>query len=97
MIFFLSPHQHNTPPPPPPTQKKTQKKKQTEFVTSCKLSPLETICMKCQILFPGKNKKKYFKMLSAEIFTPSGKHQAILHLHKVSSGPSLSIHTFFSI
>ena len=24
---------------------------------SCKLSPLETICMKCLILFPGKNKK----------------------------------------
>ena len=25
--------------------------------------------MKCQILFSVKNKKKYFKMLSAEIFT----------------------------
>ena len=24
---------------------------------SCKLSPLETVCMKCQILFSGKNKK----------------------------------------
>ena len=24
---------------------------------SCKLSPFEAICMKCQILFPGKNKK----------------------------------------
>ena len=23
----------------------------------CKLSPLETICMKCQNLFPGKNKE----------------------------------------
>ena len=23
----------------------------------CKLSPVETICMKCQILFSGKNKK----------------------------------------
>ena len=39
----------------------------------CKLSPLETICMKCQILFPMKNKKKYFKMLSAEKFTQSAK------------------------
>ena len=29
----------------------------TGFDISCKLSPLETICMKCQILFPGKNKK----------------------------------------
>ena len=27
------------------------------FDISCKLSPLETICMKCQILFTGKNKK----------------------------------------
>ena len=29
----------------------------TGFDTACKLSPLETICMKCQILFPGKNGK----------------------------------------
>ena len=27
------------------------------FDISCKLSPKETICMKCQILFSGKNKK----------------------------------------
>ena len=47
----------------------------TEFYISCKLSPVETICMKCQILFPGKNKKKYmyFKMSSAEKFTQSAK------------------------
>ena len=31
----------------------------TGFDISCKLSPLETICMKCQILFSGKNKKKF--------------------------------------
>ena len=31
-------------------------KKKTEFGISCKLSLLETICMKNQILFPGKNK-----------------------------------------
>ena len=36
---------------------------------SCKLSPKETICMKCQILFSVKIKKKYFKMSSAEVFT----------------------------
>ena len=30
----------------------------TEFDMSCKLSPVETICMKCQILFSGKKKKK---------------------------------------
>ena len=27
--------------------------------------------MKCQCLFTGKNKKKYFMMLSAEIFYPA--------------------------
>ena len=30
--------------------------------------------MKCQILFAGKNKKKYFSMSSAENFTQSSKH-----------------------
>ena len=29
----------------------------TGFDISCRLSPLETICMKCQILFPGKKRK----------------------------------------
>ena len=33
---------------------------------------IETICMKSN-LFSGKNKKKYFKMLSAEIFTQNAK------------------------
>ena len=33
----------------------------TAFVISCKLFPMETICMKCQILFPGKNKKNTSK------------------------------------
>ena len=28
---------------------------------SCKLSPMETICRKCQILFPGQNKKNNSK------------------------------------
>ena len=27
---------------------------------SCKLSPYETICMKCQSLFSGENKKSFF-------------------------------------
>ena len=35
------------------------------FDISCKLSPWETICIKCQNLFSGN--KKYFKMLSAEL------------------------------
>ena len=33
----------------------------TGFGISCKLSPLETICMKCQILFSWKNKKNISK------------------------------------
>ena len=43
----------------------------TGFDISCKLSPLETICIKYQNLFSGKNKKKkkYFNVLSAENFT----------------------------
>ena len=32
---------------------------------------LETICLKCQILLPEKNKKKYYKVSSAENFTQS--------------------------
>ena len=39
----------------------------TGFDISCKLSPLETFCMKCQNLFSGKNKKNITKMLSAEL------------------------------
>ena len=30
---------------------------ETGFDVSCKLSPLETVCMKCRILFSGENKK----------------------------------------
>ena len=37
-----------------------------EFDTSCKLSPKETICMKCQILFSRKNKKNITSLSSAE-------------------------------
>ena len=39
------------------------------FDISCKLSPKETICMEFQSLFSWKNKKNYFKMTSAKIFT----------------------------
>ena len=49
----------------------------TGFDISCKLSPKETICMKCQTLFSGENKKNISKcrllkfvpsMLSIEVF-----------------------------
>ena len=39
----------------------------TGFDISCKLSPLETICMKCQILFSGKIKKPKTDLSSAEL------------------------------
>ena len=38
--------------------------KQIGSDTSCKLSPKETICMKCQILFSRKNKKNRFQKIS---------------------------------
>ena len=43
--------------------------RETGLAISCTLSPKETICMKCQILFSGKNKKKDFEMVYAEFFT----------------------------
>ena len=42
----------------------------TGFGISCKLSPLEIICMKSQSLFSWKN-KTYFSMPSAENITHS--------------------------
>ena len=36
------------------------------YDTSCKLSPLETICMKCQIPFSRKSKKNITNLSSAE-------------------------------
>ena len=36
------------------------------FDTLCKLSPKETICMKCQILFSRKNEKMSSVFLSAD-------------------------------
>ena len=38
----------------------------TDFDISCKLSPEETICMKCQNLFSGKNKTNTIALSSAE-------------------------------
>ena len=39
----------------------------TGFDISCKLSPLETICMNCQILFSGKTRKNIISLVSAEL------------------------------
>ena len=36
------------------------------FDISCKLSPLETTCMMCQILFSRNNKKNINSLLSAK-------------------------------
>ena len=41
--------------------------KKIGFNISCKLSPVETIHMKCQILFSGKNKKNINNSSSAEL------------------------------
>ena len=40
---------------------------ETKFDISCKLSSVKKICMKCQILFPGKNKKTVIDVSSAEL------------------------------
>ena len=40
---------------------------ETGFDISCKLTPAETICMKCHNLFPGKNKKIMINLSSAEL------------------------------
>ena len=39
-----------------------------------KLYPMETICIKCQILFSGKSKKKVTNLSSPENFSQSAKH-----------------------
>ena len=39
----------------------------TGFDISCKLSPIETFCMKCPILFSGKNKKTINILSYAEL------------------------------
>ena len=43
--------------------------KKTGFDSSCKLSPMETICMKCQILLSWKNKSNIINLWSAELST----------------------------
>ena len=45
----------------------------TELNMSCKLCPLETICMTCQILFSGKIRKKYNYFVVCWISPESGK------------------------
>ena len=45
----------------------------TGFDISCNLSSLKTICMKCQILFSGKNKKIIINLSSFEFSPESGR------------------------
>ena len=47
------------PPPPPPPK--------TGFDISCKLSPMETICMKCQSLFSEESKNDITSLSSTEL------------------------------
>ena len=46
------------------------------FFPENRISPMETICLKCLILFSGKNKKKKknFNVSCAENFSHSAKH-----------------------
>ena len=46
----------------------------TRFDFLCKLSPMETICINCQILFPGKNKKNISICCLLNFFTQQAKH-----------------------
>ena len=50
---------------------------------SCKMSPMETICMKCQIMFSGK-----FVCVCVEVLRPSQPNGVM------SSAVSLPNHTF---
>ena len=45
-------------------------KTKIRFVISCKLSPEETVCIKCQILFSRKYKKKYSQFVICWISIP---------------------------
>ena len=47
--------------------------RENNFYISYILSPMETICMKCQYLFSVKIRKKYFKISSAEMSPQSAK------------------------
>ena len=64
----------------------------TGFDISCKLSPIETICMKCQILFSGKNKKKYISICHLLKFLPRVLSVNVFVAFKVSK----SIYIVFS-
>ena len=46
---------------------KKKKKKKKRICISCKLSPMETICMECQNLFSGKNNKNIANFSSADL------------------------------
>ena len=39
---------------------------ETGLDISCKLSPMKTTCVRCQLLFSGKNKKNIINLSSAE-------------------------------
>ena len=58
----------------------------TRFDISCKLSPLETICMKCQIFFSGKNKKNILTCLFKILPRVPGTEKSYLELWKQNNG-----------
>ena len=56
--------------------------RKTGFDILCKLSPVETICMKCQILFSGKNRKSILKCHLLKILSsmPSVKNDTHIYI-----------------
>ena len=58
---------------------------------SCKLSPLKTICMKCQILFSGENKGNVISLSSAELA------QRVVKVNPVLEGVWTSANTIATI
>ena len=72
-----------------------------KYDISCKLSPKETICMKCQILFSGKNKKNISKCCMLKFFTQHAKRCVGLYYENVpnwaffdSNDPDQSMHIY---
>ena len=55
--------------------------RKTGFDISCKLSPMETICMKCQILFSGTNKKNIILSSVEYAHRVVEANNELLHVH----------------
>ena len=68
----------------------------TGFDISCKLPPLEAICMKSLILFSGKSKKNVISLSSAELVQRVVKVKVNFHKSKISIS-AVHFHCLFLI